>query len=670
LAIDRYFSGCHARTLDMKSKTLLISLAMVGGVVALSAFSRKENKVRYHSREDLEFFAGMRDNTLPEGVNSLFAGSGKCAGCHGHDPAFISMITAEGEDVNVTDDWRSTMMANSARDPFWRAKVSHEVFINPDHQIPLEDKCTSCHAPQGRFAAIHDGLPHYSMAMLLNDQVGLDGVACGACHQQSPVGIGNHFSGELSYDAGVAYGPYGGDPNEPPLFAQPMISFVGFEPLFGEHVVKSEFCAGCHTLITHTADLEGNLTGNDFVEQATYHEWLNSVYSQEATKVECQECHLPRIQEPIVISANYTFLQDFPRSPYGLHHMAGGNTHMLTILKNHISQLELTATAYQFDRTIERTRKLLQEETLTFELVSQSVEQDSLVVIFKLTNKTGHRFPSGYPSRRAFIEFLVTIQSGQTFFSSGLLEEGYEVQGQDPVYEPHYDVIRHPSEVQIYEMVMGDVNGNVTTVLERADHPLKDNRLTPLGFSISHATYDTTLIAGLALLDPNFNHEDGIEGSGSDRITYKVGLNGFSGVLNISAKVFYQSLPPKWMDEMFSVETPEINAFKAMYKNTPPIPELIGELYAQETIVKVEGRAQSLNINISPNPTTDGNLKITSPQRINRVAVMTPSGQTILTIQGKGRTEMDITLPPTMGTYFIQIETTEGKAVKKVLRKG
>ena len=40
-----------------------------------------------------------------------------------------------------------------------------------------------------------------------------------------------------------------------------------------------------------------------------------------------------------------------------------------------------------------------------------------------------------------------------------------------PTYEPHHDVITQGDQVQIYEMVMGDVNGDVTTVLERAEGP-------------------------------------------------------------------------------------------------------------------------------------------------------------------------------------------------------
>ena len=76
-----------------------------------------------------------------------------------------------------------------------------------------------------------------------------------------------------------------------------------------------------------------------------------------------------------------------------------------------------------------------------------------------------------------------------------------------PSWEPHHDVIRSEDQAQIYEMVMGDVNGDKTTVLERAKIPLKDNRLTPLGFSTSHPTYDTTLVAGVPATDIDFNRD-------------------------------------------------------------------------------------------------------------------------------------------------------------------
>mgnify|MGYP001404939898 CR=1 FL=1 len=97
---------------------------------------------QYNSKAFLRAYDG-----LPDTSNALFTGSGVCAGCHGHDQAGLANVSSAGEDVNPTDQWMSSLMGNSAKDPFWRAKVAHEVAINPDHQLELEDKCTSCHAP-------------------------------------------------------------------------------------------------------------------------------------------------------------------------------------------------------------------------------------------------------------------------------------------------------------------------------------------------------------------------------------------------------------------------------------------------------------------------------------------------------------------------------------------
>ena len=112
-------------------------------------------------------------------------------------------------------------MGNSAKDPFWRAKVAHEVAINPSHQLELEDKCTSCHAPLGHFNAHHLGEENYSMAQVFQDSLALDGVSCVACHQQATT-AGNAFSGELEFDSLTIYGPYGAGKDDAPLQQAPM----------------------------------------------------------------------------------------------------------------------------------------------------------------------------------------------------------------------------------------------------------------------------------------------------------------------------------------------------------------------------------------------------------------------------------------------------------------
>ncbi len=101
-------------------------------------------------------------------------------------------------------------------------------------------------------------------------------------------------------------------------------------------------------------------------------------------------------------------------------------------------------------------------------------------------------------------------------------------------------------------MVMGDVNGDVTTVLERAAITLKDDRLVPKGFSTNHAVYDTTRIEGVPASDIDFNRDAlNVEGNGGDIVHYHVPLNGYGGPISVKAHVWFQPVPPRWNAEMF-----------------------------------------------------------------------------------------------------------------------
>lgn len=647
--------------------TIRIAIALFCLAGALIFIGWRDQKVEtFHTYAEIQQFQMMQE-ILPDWENELFTGSGKCNGCHGHDIQSIGSVTEGGWDVNVVDHWRSSMMANSAKDPFWRAKVTHEVAVNPSHQLELEDKCTSCHAPYGHFNAKLLGAEHYSFAEMLEDTLAMDGVSCGACHQQDPDSAGNFFSGQLHFVMDTIFGPYGGGKEEPVIVGQPMTSFVGFEPVYGAHITKSETCAGCHTLITNTADLDGNLTGDTFVEQATYHEWLNSVYSIEGEPEaqECQGCHFPRISDPVIISANYSWLE--PRTPFGLHYMVGANTFMLKMFKENIDLLGLSASEAQFDTTIVQTMDMLQNRSIDMEVTAEEQEGDVLPFKVHLKNKAGHKFPSGYPARRAYIEFIAKDASGNELFRSGALEADYNISGQDETYEPHYDVITTEEQVQIYEQVMGDVNGDVTTVLERAHHHLKDNRLVPKGFSTTHSAYDTTAIAGLALGDLNFNIEEGEEGSGTDEIIYRVPLNGYEGQVDVVVNFWYQSSPPKWNEEMFSFSTPQIDLFKQLYLAQGAAPVLVKATETTAMAVDVE-ELNGTKWEIFPNPLI-GNTFWVSRDRMKQEALVKlydmngrlVSEQVLRGMKGK-------VLVNAVGSYVVVLKVGDETQIFKVLR--
>ena len=642
-----------------------IIIAIGAGVFLFSMIPIRENESAFHTEEELKFYLAHASFAPPVDSNLIFPTANNCNGCHGFDPQGNGMVTSSGEDVNVHDDWKTTMMALSAKDPFWRAKVSHEILVNPNHSLDLQTKCTSCHAPQGHFTAILRGAEHYTIDEMLADTTAMDGVSCGACHMKSAENLDNQFSGEATYDTSrVIYGPY----EEP--FAPPMNDFVGFKPELGEHINDAGICASCHTLLTNSVDLDGQFTGEQFVEQATYHEWLNSAYDDNGTSPEtCQGCHMPQLEDAIVISANYIFLQ--PRAPYGLHDLIGANTTMLQLMKENKEALNIDAADEHFDETIQKTLTMLQQNSVAVNLELADLDNDTAYFDLKLRNKAGHKFPSGYPSRRVFVEFVVQDEIGDTLFQSGVIQPDFEVAGQTAATEPHFDIINAEDQVQIYELVLGDVNGDFTTVLERSHQALKDNRLPPLGFTTGHSAYDTTKIYGNALLDTDFNHETGVEGSGADIVHYHFPLDGYTGLINVTTKVFYQALPPKWLNPMLAESTPEIDTFRTMYENTDLSPVLIASQNLDSIFVQsvsVDETIQATWLKVFPNPSVDGFVFISKPETVEifKVKIYDWTGRLVKTVASDFS---QIQLPKGGKLFIIEIETERGKVVRKLVNE-
>ncbi len=590
--------------------------------------------------------------------SAYFATAGRCSGCHGHDTLGLAMVTSDGVDVNVADDWRSTLMANSARDPFFRAKAEHEVLVNPGHQIAIENKCLSCHAPMGMHEERMLGHAPFNLAMLDTSVMGKEGVSCLACHMQDPDSAGNFFSGELHFDSARVYGPYPDDE----INAAIMEFFVGFRPGLGTHILDGRVCAGCHTLITETLDLSGTSTGGQFVEQATWHEWKNSVYpANEQTS--CRGCHIPRIDDAVVLASEYAFLPG--HSPFGQHHLVGANAHMLRLMKDNREALGIPATDVHFDSTISRTLRTLQG-AVEVALSVTDRSDDTAYVHVHLTNLAGHKFPSGYPSRRAFVQLVATTELGDTLFQSGRWDSTYELVGHDAGYEPHHDLITQPDQVQIYELVMADVNGDVTTVLERAAIPLKDNRLVPVGFSTTHPSYDTTQIAGVSPADIDFNHDAlGTEGSGTDIVRYHVATNGYTGPLLLNTRVYYQPMPPAWNAEMFSHHTAAIDTFRTMLNGSDGTPELVAMDTLLDNSVGIGDHLAQV-VRLFPNPTTDGRVYIDGPG-ITGIQVFDAAGRALQLPYGRRAGGWWCQLPYVAGTYNVVVHSAAGERLLRVV---
>jgi len=639
---------------------ILLTFAVItASTLLLSSYRPAENN--FHTEAELQNLRGGARSPIDSG--EYFLGSVRCQGCHGFDTLHQANVDENGKDVNLYDDWESTMMALSAKDPLWRAKVSHEIMVNPAHANELQTKCTSCHAPMGHYSAMFKGQQYYTLADLLNDTLGLNGVACGGCHEiGSDSLIPLEFSGNVHYDTNhVEYGPF----TNPDI--GPMQLYVGLIPTHSHHMSTSKVCAACHTLQTKTVDLNGNYTGNTFTEQATYHEWLNSSFNDSQP---CQHCHMPQINDPVVLANGYQNLT--PRSPFNLHKFMGGNATMLKLIKQNKNALGIEVPDMNFDSTINVTLDLLRHSSVDMNLGIDSITTDTLFVSVQLTNKAGHKFPSGYPSRRAFLQFAVTA-GNDTVFKSGMLQPDYEVEGHDAQVEPHYNTITNPNQVQIYEMAMGDVNNNRTTVLEQAAVELKDNRLPPAGFTTQHYAYDTTRIVGNAETDPDFNSNGSNEGTGKDIVHYHIPLNGTTGNLNVQAALYYQSIAPGFLTNMFSMHSAQIDSFKNMYQAADKAPVLIASGMADSVLIPTGiNTITSDNWNVFPIPSANGQVILTSKGNpvINRIEIWDAAGRKVNEYYfNTHNSQYIVNLPVNSGIYYLKIYSGNSYAVKKAVRQ-
>ncbi|MEP7264607.1 MAG: T9SS type A sorting domain-containing protein [Bacteroidota bacterium] len=624
--------------------------------------AKKDPPMPYHSPEEIALF---QNHTMMTQLDSgqYFHHPVVCQGCHGFDSLGLANIDANGHDVNLYDDWSTSMMALSAKDPFWKAKVTHEMQVNPAHANELQTLCTSCHAPMGHYTAKYHGEPFYTLADLYIDTIGLAGVACMGCHSIGSDGLGSMFSGNIPYDTNkIAYGPF-----DNPMLG-PMQLYAGLTPTKADHVSEGRMCSSCHTLINQSVDLSGNPTGTSFIEQATFHEWENSNYP--ASEIVCQSCHMPQINDPIKIANGYTALPG--RSPFNLHSFAGANSFMVNLIKTNKNSLEITASDADFDSTLVAINKQLTQNSVNLTLQLESITSDTAYINVSLLNKAGHKFPTGYPSRRAVLQLLITKANGDTLFASGTFDSSMEVNGINTPFEPHYNFITDPLQVQIYEMVMGDVNGDKTTVLERGYSSLKDNRIPPAGFSTSFANYDTCLIIGDALTDADFNHINSVEGSGTDVVHYHIPMNGYNGSINVTGSLYYQTLPQSFLAEMINYQSAEIDSFMQYYNAADKSVILTG----RDTLLNIAvptGITENNNdaFHAYPSYSKDGIIHLDGiPKSESVIKIYSSDGHLFYTFKNTGNlTSKEIRLPETSGIYFVCLQSGEKMYTVKIFRE-
>lgn len=448
------------------------------------------------------------------GQQKLFEPAETCSQCHTKIPGPAGAV------VGQFPLWSGSMMAHAGKDPYWKAKVKFEGDTTPAARAVIEDKCMRCHAPMQQYPLRAKG--ELARMGTLSPE-GAEGVSCTVCHKIVPEGLGtkSSFTGGFKINTeNEIYGPHK-DP-----FPMPMMHHAEQFPKEGRHILDAALCGSCHTVITPTLNAAGKQIG-EFVEQAPYLEWLASDFKK--SNVTCQSCHVPVLKdakgaqvEQYIAHMPHRgagfFPPTRPRKPFGQHLFLGGNAQMLRVMGV---------------ETAGRTEEFLRG-AVALE-VGGRVENGQLALAVEVFNKTGHKLPTGFPSRRMWLHVRVKDAGGKVVFESGAWDGvSGELVGAAPRQE-HRNLITRGSEVAVYEAAMKTPDGAPTMSLLRAAGYSKDNRILPLGF-VSNAQIAPVGVAG----DADFK-------AGSDKVHYSVPVGG-PVTVTVTVEALYQSVAPQHLE--------------------------------------------------------------------------------------------------------------------------
>lgn len=544
-----------------------------------------------------------------------FLTSSQCLGCHSASKENMAFLFSAGPQppINLSPytEWRASMMGLAGRDPIFHAQLESEKTLRPTQAGFLDNTCYRCHGVMGQRQVQTDKQQpfEHSMVYALPDDpdgkygaLARDGVSCAVCHRISKEGLGTQatFTGQFKIDpANVVNGPYD------QLITVPMKNATGITPAFGAQIKTSALCGSCHTVILPVFDQKGrpvtdqNRKPKEFHEQMTYPEWQNSVYQNERAPINqeamrtCQDCHMQKkfLGQQLVFRAaniediNYPFtdyrLRDKDitvrvRDQYSRHTMLGINQFGLMMFEQFPDILGIRTADYMYGEAVpglltaqSSGYDLARRETATIEIASLTKSEDSLEATVSVQNLAGHGFPSGVAFRRAFLTFEVLNSEGKVIWASGRTnstgaivrgvtedvlptEFFYDASKRIQVFQPHYELISDEGQVQIYEELIADTEGKITTSFVGLDQVLKNNRLLPKGWRADGPFGEFTRPHGDAERDPEYINKTGA--TGGDRITYRIPLDERTrAAVSVRVTLNYQAIPPYYLQERFKI---------------------------------------------------------------------------------------------------------------------
>ena len=493
-----------------------------------------------------------------------FASVVVCDRCHTPGPK--AMRDSKGVDISPVTEIQAGMMSLAARDPYYLAALRREIDANPGARSAIEATCNRCHAPIG-FAESNGALTldDLTSAKTPAASLGREGVGCAGCHGLEPDKLGE----ESSFTGGQ---PLRGDRVSFGLLRQPlgevMQQMSKHTPKHSVHMASSRLCASCHTVLVHRLDATGQPIGDEIPEQATFLEWRASAYVDGGPRAKtCQGCHMPTSEDELGEGAaiETPFATRPPDAPprrgYRRHALRGGNAYLLRRLADHTAWLNAPTKPELLRAAADATETFL---TSSAELLIESVSKKAIKVT--VSNRAGHKLPTGYPTRRMWLHATVRDASGKTLAEWGghrdgaLVDNGKRIDGPG-VITPHRTTLDGPGQVVIWEAVPVDAQGKRTHLLLGTASIVKDNRILPIGWKKTHADAARTKPIGVS--DPDF-----VAGQDSIQIVLP------AGAAKLELELLYQPIPPETIESYDKQDSKEAARFLAIVA-TPPAPAVL-----------------------------------------------------------------------------------------------
>jgi hypothetical protein len=604
--------GCH----DAGSTGLQFDMTVPNphgeGLINLSPYASWRTSPMGLAGRDPFFFAQLASETQSFHPESKGLVEDTCLGCHG----------VLGQRQFHID----TFAATGQCEDFSRSQVSAVPF--PDDNPGAADagygalardgiSCTSCHRMAlGEAAAGAAQRPENACVTERQDLLNPDNT-----------GFARTFTGSfLVGPPDKLIGPF----EEPK--AKPMEHALGITPEHHESITSSEVCGTCHTV--HLPILQGTRIIGHTYEQTTYPEWAFSAYRTGETPdgalplgaggdpQSCQDCHMPsRDADGAPVRSKIASIQEYSSFPqaehnlgpedidlpvregFSVHSLVGLNVFLIKMAQQFPDVLGIrtldpmlgTRGVDPLIRTEQAMLDLAGTGTADLGVSDVGTDESHLRATVTLTSKVGHKFPSGVGFRRAFVEFQVLDQNGETLWASGrtnaagaLVDEAGEpldgeywweedcsarIRPQERLHQPHYQRITSQSQAQIYQELVstppeGEAapicghdappQGQLTTSFLSICAEVKDNRILPKGYLplADRVEIATALGAGEDLAEDagstGVGDDPDYVTGGGDSLVYEVPLaelSGGRGPAAVQARLFYQATPPFYLQD-------------------------------------------------------------------------------------------------------------------------